>query len=137
MLQDKFLNNPNDLESWSLMWSISFDVCNKAIKTEILKKHLIFYDSEKIYDLSIKATMNVLKRFKKNYKNGLQYRIKKNFVCALILESKHVLYSRTKEQKFYDMFSTNSDLTMINGSVKVINVFNIESSISQKMIDDL
>lgn len=97
-LQEKFLRG--DSSAWSELWLLSLDVCKRIIIKEKEKKGF-FLNEDDLADKSINAVEYVLRRYKKNYKDGRKYQIKKNFISALYFGVIHSLYYYKESDKAF------------------------------------
>lgn len=97
MAQDLFLKN-GDSESWCKMWIIGNKITLRLVNHELTKTryHMSKEDRE---EKALDALIYVLRRYRKAYKSGKQYKIKSSPCSAFYFGVKHSLYYQTKADK--------------------------------------
>ncbi len=85
-------------ESWRDLWLLSVKVATRCLRGEIKKKRLYTYRAD-IDMLALDAASLVLLRYKKRYKTGRAWYVKKNYISAIKSACIQTLYHRTKAQK--------------------------------------
>lgn len=98
-LQDRFL--AGDSAAWSELWVLSLEVCKRIITHERQRKGFFLNDDE-FEDKAVNAVEYVLRRYRKTYKDGKTYRVKKNFVSALYMGVVHSLYYRKTQDRAFE-----------------------------------
>ncbi len=88
-LQYDYLINHNEAAFWQ-MWELTAKVARRLAIKKIKARGLSFAPDE-VENLAADTCEYLLRRFKKKYKSGKQYRIKDNFIIAIKDSLRHAL----------------------------------------------
>ena len=95
-LQDRALTG--DSNAWRDLWLLAWEVEKRIFRGEIKKKRLYTYRQD-VDVLALDAVSIVLMRYKKSYKSGKKWLVRKNYISTLKSACIQTLYHRTKSQK--------------------------------------
>ena len=101
--QELFLKN-GDAAAWSLMWSIGILLSKKLIRKTIREtSHKM--SVEDVEDKALDACEYVLRRYRKDYGNGKQYKITSSPCSAFRFGVIHALYYENQCKRKKDLMS--------------------------------
>ena len=88
--QELFLKNADEV-AWSIMWNVGLTLSRKNLR-KILNKTNHKMNSADFDDKAIESCEYVLRRYRKNYKNGKKYKITTSPCSAFHFGAMHALY---------------------------------------------